>query len=69
MTKINGRAEYIKQGAVYNALENQCETPAHKHQIDSLVESATLKDIRKKHTCRRVAALEVLYHEFTSLNQ
>jgi hypothetical protein len=53
---------------VFQQLESQFDTPAHQRQIESLACAMTIKDMRKKKCCNRIAALRVLYHEVARLN-
>ena len=61
--------EYTELGAVFSKLESQFDTPAHQRQVEAMAQNLSMDLTRKKHTCSRVAALGILYHEVARLNQ
>lgn len=69
MEHINGNADYSELGSVFKALESQFDTPAHQKQIEALANAMTMEEIMKRKSCSRVAALGVLYHEVSRLNE
>lgn len=55
-------------GAVFAKLESHFDTPAHQRQIEAMAGSLSLETIRAKNQCSRIAALGILYHEVSRLN-
>lgn len=69
MEHIDGQSKYTELGAVLKALEAQFDTPTHQKQTKLLALSPTMDDIMQKHSCKRIAALKMLYREVSSLNK
>lgn len=69
MEHIGSKSTYIELGAVFKELEAQLDTPAHQENIDALTLSLTVNDMVRKHSCNRIAALGIRYHEVFFLNE
>ena len=68
MEYINDKAEFTELGDAFKALEDQFDTPAHQKQIEALTIALKMEDTMRKHSCSRVPALDLLYHEVSPLN-
>lgn len=65
---MEGRAEYSELRAIFKALRAQCDTPAHKKQIEAIDHSMKKEDTIEKYNSL-VAALKIFYHEVSRLNE